>query len=118
MQDHTTGISDKDIAVRKAELINHNWDRSKSTSLALSENIALSHKHWAVITFLRKSYLNYGSAKHARLLSEELNNYFNKQGGNKYLRQLFPGGPVAQGCRLANLRIPENSVDKSFGTSY
>ena len=56
--------------------------------------------------------------KYARSLARDLEKQFSKQGGNKYLRNLFSGGPVTQGCRLANLRIPANATDVSFGTSY
>ena len=29
---------------------------------------------------------------------------------------LFPGGPVAQGCRLAGLKAPAGAVDRGFGS--
>lgn len=47
-----------------------------------------------------------------------LNKHFSVQGGNRYLCHLFTGGPVTQGSRLANVRIPANATDVSFGTSY
>jgi len=33
-----------------------------------------------------------------------------------YLYQIIPGGPVAEGCRLAGLSVPAGAVDKSFGS--
>ncbi|MGB5339763.1 MAG: sulfite reductase, partial [Gammaproteobacteria bacterium] len=34
----------------------------------------------------------------------------------KYLYTLLPGGPVAQGCRLAGLEPPAGSQDAGFGS--
>jgi tRNA 2-thiouridine synthesizing protein E len=34
------------------------------------------------------------------------------------LFEIIPGGPVAQGCRLAGLKPPPGSVDPSFGSVY
>ena len=36
-----------------------------------------------------------------RRLHAALEARFGKKGGNKHLFLLFPGGPLAQGCRLA-----------------
>ncbi len=107
-----------DIDVRRTELINQNWSRKKSEKLASSEGISFNDEHWAVIRYLRKNYLNNGVKRYARALSRELCKEFSIQGGKKYLHNLFPGGPVTQGCRLASLRTPANAVDASFGTAY
>jgi tRNA 2-thiouridine synthesizing protein E len=117
------------IRIRLTELKEQHWDRSKSDDLAKSEGIALNDEHWAVIVYLRRYYLKHGLPrfayylKHglprfARTTSKVLNRKFSAQGGNAYLYRLFPGGPVTQGSRLANLRIPANATDHSFGTSY
>jgi tRNA 2-thiouridine synthesizing protein E len=71
-----------------------------------------------VISYLREQYLEHGLPRFARTTARALNKQFAAQGGNKYLYNLFPGGPVTQGSRLANLRIPANATDISFGTSY
>jgi tRNA 2-thiouridine synthesizing protein E len=51
-----------------------------------------------------------------RELHDALDEKFHPQGGMKYLYKLFPGGPVAQGCRLAGIDVPAGAVDKSFGS--
>ena len=71
-----------------------------------------------MINYLRNNYLEQGVPRYARSLARDLDKQFSNQGGNKYLRNLFSGGPVTHGCRLANLRTPANATDVSFGTSY
>lgn len=107
-----------DFFDRFAELHTHRWSREKSTTLARWEGIEFTEEHWQVICFLRQYYCEHGTPKQARFLSQALNQRFAAWGGSRYLRTLFPGGPVTQGCRLANLRVPANAVDWSFGTDY
>jgi tRNA 2-thiouridine synthesizing protein E len=104
--------------IRLAELIDQDWSRNKSAKLAMYEGISLTDKHWDVIAYLRKQYLEHGLPRFARTTARALNKQFAAQGGNKYLYSLFAGGPVTQGSRLANLRTPANATDISFGTSY
>jgi tRNA 2-thiouridine synthesizing protein E len=104
--------------IRLAELIDQNWSRNKSSDLAMIEGISLTDQHWNVLVYLRKLYLVHGLPRHARTTARALVKEFSVQGGNKYLYRLFAGGPVTQGSRLANLRIPANATDISFGTSY
>jgi tRNA 2-thiouridine synthesizing protein E len=51
-----------------------------------------------------------------RELHDALEEKFHIQGGLRYLYRIFPGGPVAQGCRLAGLKVPEGAIDKAFGS--
>ena len=113
-----TEMASPDIAIRRTEIASQHWNRAKSSSLAKAEGIDLSDEHWAVIIYLRKRYLKQGLSKHARSLARDLKLHFYNQGGNKYLYQLFSGGPVTQGCRIANLRTPPYASDRSFGTIY
>ena len=113
-----TEASSQDVDVRDAELVAQNWDRKASFDLAKSEGISLNDEHWVVIKYLRKRYIEQGLPRHARSLARDLAKRFFVQGGNKYLRHLFAGGPVTQGSRLANLRPPANANDISFGTCY
>lgn len=103
---------------RFTEFVDQHWNRNKSQQLAQYEHIALNDEHWAVVVFLRKNYLVNGLPRHARVTARALNKEFHDQGGNKYLYKLFPGGPVTQGSRIANLRTPACSSDLSFGTTY
>lgn len=103
---------------RLRELAGQDWSRDKSRALARSEGVDFNDEHWAVIVFLRKSYLEHGLPIHARAMARVLNDKFAALGGNKYLHRLFSGGPVTQGSRLANLPTPAYAADPSFGTSY
>jgi tRNA 2-thiouridine synthesizing protein E len=115
---HETETAGQTNEERVVELANQFWSRDKAQTLATIEAIDLSDAHWAVIVFLRHYYLQYGLPIHARQTASALNIHFASQGGNKYLRQLFPNGPVSQGSRIGKLRTPAYAVDSSFGTSY
>ena len=105
-------------SIRQAELGDQNWNRERSANLASREGFELSDQHWHVISYLREHYLEHGLPRFARTTARALNKQYAAQGGNKYLYNLFPDGPVTQGSRLANLRTPANATDVSFGTSY
>jgi tRNA 2-thiouridine synthesizing protein E len=94
------------------------WNRDAGMELAVKEGLELTDSHWQVIDFLRNRYLEHGDPESAREVSEDLETTFSDQGGARFLRHLFPGGPVTQGCRIAGLPVPAYSQDPSFGTSY
>ena len=113
-----TETSSQYAGIRLAELIDQNWNRLKSIDLAYQEGLDLTDEHWEVIVYLRRQYLRDGLPRFARTTARALNRQFAAQGGSKYLYSLFAGGPVTQGCRLANLRKPACATDISFGTNY
>jgi hypothetical protein len=51
-----------------------------------------------------------------RDLHDALDECFYLKGGLKYLYTLFPGGPIAQSCRLAGLKAPFMATDRGFGS--
>jgi tRNA 2-thiouridine synthesizing protein E len=83
------------------------WDIEKAKETAESDGVSLTDDHWDLIRALQEYYSK------AEFLEEK----FHSRGGMKYLYQIIPGGPVAQGCRLAGLKIPAGAVDKSFGST-
>ncbi len=113
-----TETSGRDFSDRQTELAAHHWNRAKSLARAREEGVDLNDAHWAVVMFLRGHYLEHGLPIAARATAKALNIHFAVQGGNPYLHQLFPGGPVTQGSRFANVRTPAYATDPSFGTSY
>lgn len=92
------------------------WSVSMAEETAREEGITLTDAHWKVIHLLRENYRHHGLAPHARQLLNGLEEHFGREGGRKYLYQLFPRGPVSQGCRIAGLPLPPYSSDPSFGS--
>ena len=54
---------------------------------------------------LQEHFTYHGDSKQVnrRLLHGALNEKFHHRGGLAHLYRLLPGGPIAQGCRLAGL---------------
>jgi tRNA 2-thiouridine synthesizing protein E len=115
---YTSDASNESISIRLKELNGQNWSQRISTELAKNEGIVLSNKHLDVILYLRSYYLEFGLPRSARTTAKALNLHFATQGGSKYLHGLFNDGPVTQGSRLANIPVPDNAIDASFGTNY
>jgi tRNA 2-thiouridine synthesizing protein E len=93
------------------------WDEAQGKRLADAEGIELTDPHWGVINSLRDSYLEHGLPESGREISDALDARFADRGGRKYLRRLFPQGPVAQGMRIAGLPVPAYTEDGGFGVS-
>jgi TusE/DsrC/DsvC family sulfur relay protein len=110
-----TDIGSQQRTRREAEL--NRWSDAQARKTAEAEGIVLTTAHLAVVQSLREHYREHGIAKNGRDLGDMLDNKFASQGGRKYLRRLFPGGPVAQGMRIAGLPVPAYSEDEGFGTA-
>lgn len=54
----------------------------------------------------------------ARDLTMALEEQFEEQGGKRHLYELFPGGPIHQGCKLLGIEEPAGSLDLSFGSVH
>lgn len=93
------------------------WNEERAVQHAAQEGIELTEEHWAVVYCLREYYRLNGPPEHGRELDDMLDKRFDEQGGRKYLRRLFPEGPVAQGARIAGLPVPAHTEDAGFGTS-
>ncbi len=91
------------------------WTRSDAESAAESEGIELTEDHWNVIRGLQQYFVRTDRIR-VREIHDALDEYLHSQGGIRFAYTLFPGGPIAQGCRLAGLHPPPGAVDKSFGS--
>ena len=91
------------------------WTRASAEATAAAEGVDLTDDHWGVIRALQRFYAG-GEAPSVRTIHDALGERFHAQGGLKHLYGIFPGGPVAQGCRLAGLQPPAGAVDQSFGS--
>ncbi|MBK1629367.1 sulfite reductase [Thiohalocapsa halophila] len=91
------------------------WTSASAAATAKDEGITLTDDHWAVIRALQHFFAE-DEAPSVRTVHDALDERFHGKGGIKYLYEIFPGGPVAQGSRLAGLEPPPGSVDSSFGS--
>jgi tRNA 2-thiouridine synthesizing protein E len=91
------------------------WSKDSATAAANSEGLALGPDHWEAISALQALFATQ-ERPNMRQLHDALDERFHARGGLKYLYEAFPGGPVAQGCRLAGLKPPAGAADKSFGS--
>jgi len=94
------------------------WTRDDATKCARAEGLALTEGHWSVVRALQHYYAQHAddSVINLRDLHDALDECFHPQGGVKYLYTLFPGGPIAQSCRIAGLKAPYIATDPSFGS--
>lgn len=91
------------------------WSESAARSMAEQKGLTLTDDHWLLIHALQEYY---GKADRPilRQIKDALEESFHRKGGMKYLYQICPGGPVAEGCILAGLEVPAGAIDKSFGS--
>lgn len=93
------------------------WTQDKARAAAAQEGLAVSEDHWELVRSLHEFYARHHHvAISLRELQDALEEKFHHKGGMRYLYTLFPGGPVAQGCRLAGLQPPAGATDRGFGS--
>ena len=93
------------------------WTPDVARSLAAREKLDLTDDHWELLRSLQEFYMRHeGGVIHLRELRDALEEKFHHKGGIKYLYTILPGGPVAQGCRLAGLKAPPGATDLSYGS--
>lgn len=93
------------------------WTPDNARMTAQREGLTLTEAHWELVRALQEYFArNEENTLHARALHDALDERFHVQGGIKYLYALFPGGPVAQGSRIAGLKAPATAVDQGFGS--
>jgi len=94
-----------------------NWSDEDARKVAVEEGITLADDHFEVLHALQEYYSRHDiNLINMRELHDALEEKFHYKGGLKYLYDLFPGGPIAQGCRIAGLHAPSGAVDKGFGS--
>lgn len=93
------------------------WTPDKARATAAQEGFTPGDDHWEVVRGLQEFYARHHNVSISmRELQDALEEKFHHKGGMKYLYTLFPGGPIAQGCRLAGLRPPAGAIDRGFGS--
>ena len=93
------------------------WTRARALETAQQEGLELGDEHWAALGALQEYFARHEpTAINLRELHDALEEKFHRQGGIRHMYLLFPGGPVAQGCRLAGLKVPAGAIDRGFGS--
>lgn len=93
------------------------WTHTSALRVAQLEGLQLYEDHWRTVRALQEYYARHEhTAVNMRELHDALDELFHDKGGLRYLYHLFPGGPVAQGCRVAGLKAPAGASDKGFGS--
>lgn len=91
------------------------WSPSDAERVAQEEGLSLTEEHWETVRALQEFFARSENVR-ARELHDALDERFHARGGLRHLYELFPGGPIAQGCRLAGLTPPAGAEDRSFGS--
>ena len=91
------------------------WSAAFAEQTAREEGIELTEDHWQAIRAVQEYYAN-AETPRARELHDAFAEKFHSRAGVTNVYLLYPGGPVAQGCRMAGLEPPAGSIDKSFGS--
>jgi tRNA 2-thiouridine synthesizing protein E len=92
------------------------WSLERAVEIARDEGITLSEEHVKVLLDLQDYFANHQKPINPRHLHDALDEEYHNDGGIKHLYELFPGGPITQGCRLAGLKVPAYAKDESFGS--
>jgi tRNA 2-thiouridine synthesizing protein E len=110
------GLNEKDPQghIHEAE----RWSPRLAGQIAREEGIELEEDHWLVIYCLRERFRELGPDWTARDVTRRLGKDFADNGGRRHLYELFPHGPLAQGCRIAGLPLPQGTLNRSFGSVH
>jgi tRNA 2-thiouridine synthesizing protein E len=94
------------------------WTRDEALEIARKEGLELTEDHWETVRALQSYYAHHedDAVINVRDLHDALDECFHLKGGLKYLYGIFPGGPIAQSCRIAGLKAPFLATDRSFGS--
>ncbi len=83
------------------------WTMEVAEALAKADALNLTDQHWEVIDFLRAYYRKFGSVPAAKVLKQGLTQRFGPaKATQQYLGQLFAGGVLNQGTKIAGIPAP------------
>jgi TusE/DsrC/DsvC family sulfur relay protein len=94
------------------------WTREDAEKIAQTEGLTLTEEHWQVVRALQEICMHSEEPSlNLRDLHDALDEHFHSAGGIKYLYELFPKGPLAQGCLLAGLQPPADAQEPGMGSA-
>lgn len=95
------------------------WSPTDGEQAIADYGLVLGADHWKVVCALQEYFARHeNQVNNLRELHDALEEKFHRQGGRRYLFQLFPKGPVVQGCRLAGLEVPAGRNDPASGATF
>lgn len=87
------------------------WSKDLAISIARSENINLTDKHWQVIYAARKFHQEFDLSPEMRPLVKWVGQQIGDDKGNSiYLLTLFPGSPAKLVSKISGLPKPLNCI--------
>jgi len=93
------------------------WTVDVYRKVARAEGLDFQEDHLVLIWGLQEFFArNKDLGINMLKLHDALEEKFHYKGGLRYLYGICPGGPVAQGCRMAGLKPPAVSYDLSYGS--
>jgi tRNA 2-thiouridine synthesizing protein E len=92
------------------------WTTADAEKAADELGISLREEHWETVRAMQE-YFSKTKTPHMREIHDALDEKFHGQGGLKHLYELFPGGPVVQGCMLAGIETPSGFLDSTHETA-
>jgi tRNA 2-thiouridine synthesizing protein E len=94
------------------------WSQAAAVASARTIGLEPGESHWEAVRALQEYFARHDDQPGIRMreLHDALEEKFHARGGMKYLYELFPGGPIHQGCQLAGLPVPAGSADLGFGS--
>jgi len=94
------------------------WSEQRARQMAKQDGFELGDEHIEILHYLRKYFDKNGQGYNARTMLNVMEFEFGKWEGKRRLYQLFPRGPVAQGCKYAGIPLPPECNDLSFGSVH
>ncbi len=83
----------------------NDWNEELAVELAKKEGITeLTERHWLIINFMRKVFMETGDAPSIRKLTKE------SGVSTKELYELFPKGPAKKAAKIAGLPKPKGCI--------
>ncbi len=83
------------------------WSEGLADHLARLDGLALDHRHWIVIRFIRDYHGRYDSVPMPKVIIKGLNRAAGQERYTiKFLYSLFPDHPMRRACRYAGVPQP------------
>jgi len=87
------------------------WSIISAYGLAAAEGIRLTQEHIDILVWLREQFDEYGDIDIVPTM-QQLAVMYGPDGGEDFLRALFPKAPIEQSLRIAGLPVPELDDEK------